>query len=95
MIVDYIARPNPLEFDYSIAHRAFVDGVEIFGVFYADDEAGIVRTYDVNGNYSRDPNSQEFRTNFDGLPANPEWETTKDGVYFKTIRGKVEIKPWE
>lgn len=96
--------PDDLILDYgNVGHlenkwqqwRAFVDGVQIHTVFYVDIKAGFVRTYNVLGDREiylpwrlayRDPELVARARK--GEP----WEQNADGIWFKHVRGVVELR---
>jgi hypothetical protein len=65
----------------------FVDGREIKQVWYADTEAGIVKTYDVLGDGKAHPGREFAPADFPGR----EVDAPLDGVLSETLRGKVEL----
>jgi hypothetical protein len=75
-------------------YAVFVDGQQIPHAWYADDEAGIVRTYDI------EPDQTVCAIASDSLTTEQlerglleEWDMPDRGPVSRTIRGKVELRP--
>lgn len=74
--------------------RVTVDGEEIHQVFYADTEAGIVKTFDVFRNFK--PTAVRRSADMDDIwvagdfPGR-EVDAPPDGVLSETLRGRVEL----
>lgn len=72
----------------AIGGTCLLDGREIKQVWFADTEAGIVRTYDVLGDGKVHRGGREFLTrDFPGRDVG----SPVDGVLSETLRGKVEL----
>lgn len=91
MIID--CRSQEFQSNSRLRRRVFIDGTEIHGVFYVDDELGIVRTYHVVEDadvmacaaLSRELEARGVREG---------WDMPLGGVVSKTLYGKVELRPW-
>jgi hypothetical protein len=73
-----------------------LDGRRVFGVWYADTEAGIVKTYCIEDPYSRTKNRQNsFNFDRSKYPADWEIEVPDDSAASRVLRGVVTLEPWK
>lgn len=82
MILDY-NKYGPLEREYN-SGNVLVDGRVIRAVFYVDTEAGFVRSYDVLGD-------GKAHSIHEDVTVEQPFELREGAVYFKTVRGVVEL----
>jgi hypothetical protein len=93
MIIDCHDWGTAEEFEKN-RRRVFLDGREVFGVWYLDTDAGIVKTYCIEDPYSRTGNRQRM-CDFDRskYPADWEIEAPEDSAASRVLRGVVTLKP--
>lgn len=75
-------------------YHCFINGREVYGVFWCDTVRRLAKTFDVIGDGARSCYPVRGFREYFGRPPSPTWkkEGGEDGVYSKVLRGDIVLK---